>query len=189
MSLLSIATQAALNVGLPVPSRVIGAPGREWAEMLQMANETGDDLASRVQWGTLTQTALTTGGDMPADFDRLIDGICVWAGGKIVRSLTLSEWVNLPDATGTPRYFLLQGDHLTLWPAGTATIVYQSKNWAAGGRRFTSDDQVALIDEDLLAKGLIVRWRRQKGMPYADEEAEFEGALAFHARKNDRGRL
>ena len=46
-----------------------------------------------------------------------------------------------------------------------------------------------LVDEDLFAKALIVRWRRQKGMSFADEEAEYEAALQDFARFNDRSRF
>ena len=41
MTLLTIAQQVALNVGLPRPTQVVGAPGREWAELVQMANDNG----------------------------------------------------------------------------------------------------------------------------------------------------
>lgn len=188
MSLLSIAHQVALNVGIPQPDQIVGAPSREAAELLQMANETGEELARRVQWGALTETTTTTGGTLPADFDRLTDGITVFSSGNIVRPLTLSEWVNLPGTTGTPRYFLLQGNIISLWPAGQATVVYQSKHWTDGAR-FTADDQTARIDEELFTKAMIVRWRRQKGMPYADEEAELEAALEQFARFDDRSRV
>jgi hypothetical protein len=89
---------------------------------------------------------------------------------------------------------LLEGAEITLWPylanAATATVQFQSKNWtSAGSATFTADDQTSLIDEALFLKGLIVRWRRQKGMAYLDEEAEFEAALADLAKFNDRGRF
>lgn len=189
MSLLTIAQAVALNVGMPRPTQVIAAAGREWSELVQMANETGEELTRRVQWGALTRSAETTGGQLPADFDRLVDGVCVGAAGGIVRPLTRAEWSTLPDATGTPRYFLLEDDRLSLWPEGAATVIYQSKAWTTGGIGFSADDQEALIDEALFAKALIVRWRRQKGMPYADEEAELEAALTQYARNDNRGRL
>jgi hypothetical protein len=69
-------------------------------------------------------------------------------------------------------------------------VQYQSKNWtSAGSAAFTVDTQTSLIDEDLMLKGLIVRWRRQKGMSYQDEEGEYEAALADFARFNDRARF
>ena len=52
-----------------------------------------------------------------------------------------------------------------------------------------ADTDTALIDEELLLKCLIVRWRRQKGMDYADHEAEYEAALKSYAGFDDGGRL
>lgn len=190
MTLLTIARALALNVGLPVPTQVIGAPGREWAETVQFANETGEELARRVEWGDLTKTAVLAGsGALPNDFGRLVGGVCVRANGSIVRPLTRAEWGDLPSATGTPRYFLLRDDAISVWPEGAVTVFYQSRFWTGLGEALTADDQSPLMDETLFAKGLIVRWRRQKSMAYADEEAEFETALAQHAQNDDRGRL
>ena len=189
MSLLTIAEGLALNVGMMKPTQVIGSPGREWAEVVQFANETGDELARRVQWGDLThEVAVSGSGELPANFDRLVEGVCVRAP-SIVRPLTRAEWTDLPDEAGTPRYFLLEDRELSLWPEGAASVTYQSRDWTGTGRKFTADDQSPLMDEGLFLKGLIARWRRQKGMSYQDEEAEFEAALADFARNDDRARF
>ena len=117
-----------------------------------------------------------------------------WGWGGIVRPLTRAEWNSLTLSEGTPRYFLLEGTSIQFFPylasADTCTASYQSKNWtSAGGEAFTSDSQTALFPEDILALGAIVRWRRQKGMPYQDQEAEYEGALEQYASYDDRGRF
>lgn len=193
MSLLTIAQGLALNVGMVKPDQVIGAPGREWAEVLQLANETGEELARRVQWGDLTRTAQIGGFgrvDLPEDFDRLVDGVCVRANGRTVRPLSRAEWNDLPASEGQPRYFLLEDTAIRLWPEGEATVIYQSRAWIdAGTAVFTADSQSPLMDEALFLKGLIVRWRRQKGMSYQDEEAEYESTLADYARADDRRAL
>ena len=197
MSLLSLVESLAYSVGLNKPTQVMGAPGREMAEVRQVADETGEELARRVQWGDLTKTTMISGTGriaLPADFGRLVEGIAVTADGRPVRSLTRGEWANLPTTIGRPRYFLLEDDAITLWPAlpegDGAAVTYQSKNWVSNGQaRFTADNQSPLMDEALFLKGMIVRWRRNKGMAYADEEAEYEAALAQYAGFDDRGRL
>lgn len=193
MSLLSLVESLAYSVGLNKPAQVIGAPGREMAEVRQVADETGEELARRVQWGDLTRTATISGTGkvaLPSDFGRLVEGIAVTADGKPVRPLTRGEWANLPASVGTPRYFLLEDDAITLWPEGPAVVTYQSKNWTSNGQaRFTADGQSPVMDEALFLKGMIVRWRRNKGMAYSDEEAEYEAALAHYAGYDDRGRL
>jgi hypothetical protein len=199
MTLLTIAEGLAKNVGLRIPTVILTATEREWAEALHMANEAGEELARRVDWGVLTSSTTLTGDgtnltfDLPADYARLTSGITIRSASGIVRPLTRAEWNGLTPAVGPPRYFLLEGDRVTLWPylanLATVTVTYQSSEWASAGSSFMADTDTSLISEDVLLKCLIVRWRRQKGMPYADEEAEYEAALADAARFDDRGRL
>lgn len=200
MSLLTICTALARNVAIAEPDVVVSSPLRQWKEALQFANEAGEELARRVDWGQLQETATFTGDgtnkvhDLPAMFARFNSGISVMAGTNIVRPLTRAEWSRLVPTEGTPRYYLLEEDKITFWPylanAATATGFYQSKAWCSNGTNaFASDGDTSLIDEDLFIKCLVVRWRRQKGAPYADQEAEFEAALADIARFNDRSRF
>ena len=199
MTLLTIAQGLARNVGMQVPTSVTANTAREWQEALQFANETGEELARRVDWGTLQRTATLIGDGtdkihtLPAGFSRLNRGVAVRAGG-IVRPLSRAEWNALTPVVGAPRYFLLEGDSITFWPyladAATATVEYQTKNWTlAGNAFFIDDDGEPLFSEDLFLKGLIARWRRQKGMPYQDEEAEYEASLADFAGFDDAGRF
>ncbi len=199
MTLLSICTELANNVGLEVPSQVISSPKREWSEAVSMANSVGDELARRGDFGALRATQLIAGAgdvgfDLGAGFSRIIPGIGVTYGAGIIRPLTQAEWASLEPVAGSPRYFLLEGRSLKLWPylptAQQATVRYQSNYWCSNGTdAWVADTDTSLIDEELFAKGLIVRWRRQKGMEYLDYEAEFEAALADIARFDDRSRI
>lgn len=200
MTLLTICTQLAYNVGHTPPDVVATTPYRQWKEALQFANEVGEELARRVDWGQLQESVTLTGDgtnkvhDLPATFSRFNTGISMMAGTSIVRPLTRAEWSQLVPTSGTPRYYLLEERKVTLWPylADAATVMgqYQSLAWCSNGTgAFTADDETSLIDENLFAKALIVRWRRQKGMPFADEEAELEAALQQYATFNDRSRV
>lgn len=199
MSLITVARALALNVGLPVPDVVVTSPAREWAEALQYANEAGEELARRVDWGVLIKSTTLTGDgttssfNLPADFDRMVSGITMRSGGNIVRPLTQAEWASLTPVVGTPRYFKLDGNVVRLWPtpenAATVNVTYITREWLTGATGYANDADVALLDEELLAKALIVRWRRQKGMPYADEESEYEAALGDVSQFDDRARF
>lgn len=200
MTLLTIAQGLARNVGMQSPSSVVGSTMREWQEALQFANETGEELARRVDWGQLQASTTLTGDGtnkvhaLPAGFFRLNRGVAVRVGVAPVRPLSRAEWGTLTPVQGTPRYFLLEGNEITLFPflanAAAATVFYQTDRWtSAGSAAFTADDQWSLIDEDLFLKGLIVRWRTQKGMDVAGYEAEFESCLQDHANFDDRSRF
>ena len=198
MTLLTICKGLALNVGLTVPDVVVSSPAREWAEALQMANETGDELARRADWGILQVSSDVVGTGSPGpimiadDVSHLNEGITVWGPG-IIRSLTRSEWNAVVGVQGTPRYFILEGADIRFWPylalGATVQVRYKSKNWCSAGSAFVSDVNTSKIDEGLFLKGLIVRWRRQKGMDYADQEAEYEAALKEMSDFDERSRL
>lgn len=201
MSLLTIAKAVAKDAGLAVPTTVVGSSDRSMVELLDFANAAGEELARRVDWGQLTASTTLTGDGtdkqfaLPAGFSRIVQGIGVInSGGAFVRSLARAEWGSLTMAQGVPRYFLLQDNDIRLFPylaaAATAMLYYQSGFWCSNGTAaWASDDDTSLIDENLFRMALVVRWRRQKGMEYADQEAEYEAALADYARFNDRARL
>lgn len=201
MTLLTIAQTLAADVGLAIPDQVVGSADRSMIEVLSFANAAGEELARRVDWmqlaasTTLTGTGAQVAHALPAGFSRISPGAAVLtAAGAMVRPLTRAEWGTLAAVEGVPRYFLLQDNTVTLWPhlanAATATVAYQSRNWCSNGTdAWGLDDETSLIDEALFAKGLIVRWRRQKGMDYADHEAEYEAALQDLSRFNDRSRM
>lgn len=200
MSLLTVCRALATNVGIPLPDVVATSAEREWVEAMRMANETGEELARRVDWGVLRQTTTFAGDgetrtfDLPSDFSRAAAVIALGSGVRThLRSLTQGEWFKLVPAAGVTRYFKLDGNTIRLWPypsVGTSiSVSYLSTEWLTDATSYAADEDEALLNEDLLAKGLIVRWRRQKGMPFADEEAEFEAALVDQAQFDDKGRF
>lgn len=200
MSLLTIIEDLAKNVGFAVPVTVIGSGDREIQEAVMQANLVGEELSRRVDWGELQQTQTLTGDgtnkvhDLGSGFSRVTRGAAVYHGTNIVRPLTRAEWGALTPIEGSPRYFLLEGSEMTLWPylatGDTVTVSTQSLQWCSNGTDgWLSDSDTSLLDEDLMLKGLIVRWRRQKGMDYSDYEAEYEATLQNLAAFNDRSRF
>lgn len=191
MSLITIAEGLAKNVGMQIPDVVMTSPDRSWQEALEFANEVGDELARRFDWpqlfadATLTGTGADAAISLPSDFDRFPAGVNVRYSGAPVRSLTHGEWAALTAYEGAPRYFLRAGSTVRLWPylaaSDEAQAYYISADWCDGGASFQADTDETIFGDDLFTLGLIVRWRRQKGMPYSDEEAEFEAALQDYA--------
>jgi hypothetical protein len=197
MSLLSIAERLALNVGLATPDYVYGSTNRGWREVVTYSQEAALELVRRVDWGELAKTETLTGDGtnkvftLPSDYDHLTGGVSVMANGEILHGLTAAEWRSLTPEEDDPRFYMVQGNKITLWPyladGEEATVYYQSDAWAAsGGNTWASDEDTSLIDEDLLGLATIVRWRRQKGMDYASYEAELEAELEDRAIFEDR---
>ena len=191
-TLLEFSARLARNVGISEPTVLVSSTDRTEQEILELANETGRELRRRYDWSELYETTTLTGTsaaakhNLPADFSRGAKGVAVTFGSAIVRPLTQREWGGLSAAVGSPRYYLLEGNTVELWPymasGETATFGYISENWCSGGDSFANDTDTVKFPDGLFLAGLIVRWRRQKGMEYADFEAEYEASIRDHAQ-------
>lgn len=198
MSLLTIVQDVARNTAIEVPATAGGSTAREVVNIVQFVNDAGMEIARRVDWGALRQTASVTGTGsatnhaLPSGYSRLVMGNAVNVNGVPVRGgLSADEWASLAPVEGTPRFFRLLGSSISFYPflanAVTASVTFQSINWVSNGTsRMTIDADTALFPEDLLVKGAIWRQRRHIGQDYADQLAEYEAALtdysAFDAR-------
>lgn len=206
MSFLTIAQNVSFSVGISTPATMLARrieASREFQELYEYINEAGKEIARRVDWGQLTKSATLVGTganiefDMPADYSRLVSGVCVLAGANVVRPLSRAEWTNLTPSEGVPRYFLLEDNKIQFFPylatGSNAVVTYQGVNWATGvdgdAEGFVNDADTGLFPESLMEKATIYRWKRQKGLPYQDRETEYEAALQDFARFNDRSRL
>ena len=197
MSLISIAQNVAVNVGLEKPTTAEGSDATV-QKLVRFINDAGDELARRVDWSNLTKTLAITGDgtnsafDLASDHARLSPGLSVTVDGNPLRGgISADEWFSLTPTEGTPRYFRILGRTISFYPypadGKTGSVSYQSDRWAQnsdgqaiGG--MMSNDDVALIPEDLIAKGAIWRWRRHDGRDFGDYLAEFEAALVDYAK-------
>jgi hypothetical protein len=111
------------------------------------------------------------------------------------------EWLNqmkaLPAYPAYPVWRLVNNT-LEIWPALAAGEIVQfwyfSKNWitaSAGGTSavWTSDNDTALVDEDLLMKGAIWQWKRAKGLDYAEEFRTYQTEFERVAGQQDNERV
>ncbi len=196
-TLIEIIASVSRNVGTEVPSVIVGSSDQTAIDYLSYANDAGEELQRRGDWGSLVASA-TINGDgtdrtyaLPANFSRLSQGVTVTFGGNPVRPLTRAEWNSLTPVAGDPRYFLLENDVLQFYPllSGDAVISYIKSDWTNSGDSFNADSDTALFPDDVMRLGIITYWRRAKGMDYADYEAEYEAALAQAASYDDRQRF
>lgn len=198
-TLLSIAGSVALDVGLAVPTVVIASTEREMLEMKQTLDFTGEELARRVDWSALRATTAVTGTgaatthNLPSSFLRMISGQAVTVGTAVVRGgISAEEFLSLTQVAGTPRFYFVQGRTIQFWPwlaaATDATIRYQSSFWNTSSAAYVTDTDTALLPDQLMIKGGIARWRRQKGMDYPDYQAEYEMAIQQYAAFDDNAR-
>lgn len=194
MTLKDAIQNVAKNVGIQPPDSVLGNNEPDCVKLLQFANETGQELARRVDWAkmrkvrTIEGTGFAALFDLPADYARMVEGWGVTHDGNPVRGgLTGDEWNALPPVEGAPRYFQIVGQQIGFYPfpaeGQQITANYISTGWtSAGGAIFTADTETTLFPERLLEMGTVWRQKRHISADYSDYLAEYEAALADLAR-------
>ena len=184
--------------GLPVPTSVLGTTDTQVRQVLRLLEEEGNDLALRGTWqgitfeATHTTTAAEDQGAMTtiaANGFRYIKNDTFWDRTDNLRihgPLSDEQWQHRKaiNATG-PRYcYRIRGGKLLVSPAAAAShtwaFEYVSKNWILGAdgttykQYFTLDTDTLLLPDELLLMGLRWRWRKEKGLAYAEDFRTYE---------------
>lgn len=190
MTLLSAINRVCDIVSLSQFDSVYGSDEPNAQTMVAFAQEAGDEIARRADWQKLLKShaAAASPETLPGDFQRLTPGGPVrTAAGVFVRPVTNSgQWAVIAGIPSATPYFFISGGQMLFSPApaaASAVIDYVSKNWVLHDpdgthASFTADDDTTLFPERLLVKGIVWRWKRQKGLAYEDNLAEFEADLA-----------
>lgn len=203
----SVMDEAARECSIAPPSSWVSATTLSHVEMRQFLNETADELLERIDWpDPIAQDTVITGDGseaytLPSDFKRLTrDPLTVYETTTTRRAgipvASNGAWTHLKDvgSAGGNRYFRTSGDEeagfaISFWDNPTSgnsiTVSYISKNWlkisGTAGSEWTDNAATLLLDKRLVRMGVIWRFRRKKGMPYADRMNEYEAVLARKA--------
>lgn len=178
-----------------------------YADLKDALAETVDELLQRVDWPdpiTRDVTITGTGAEtypLPSDFKRLTrDSLAVYETTTTRRAgipvRTNGEWTLLKDlgSAGGDRYYRVSGDEdngfeISFYrePQASDNIIvsYVSKNWLAiggiQGDEWTDASATLLLPQSLIVKGVVWRFRRDKGLSYADRLNEYEADLSRRA--------
>lgn len=202
MSLLTIAQDAAREVGFEPPNFIYGSTDATARQLLALANREGKILSRRHYWTILQKEhSFTTisGQDnyaLPDDFDRFIDGT-LWDRNSYRQMrgpLNPSEWQQfrsgLANAAGMERRFRVKrgtgvSNKLFIDPTPAVTgqnlvLEYNSTHWCrdeAGSNTraaWENDSDEPLLPADLITLGVVWRFLMAKGLEYAAMAAEYE---------------
>lgn len=200
-NLLAIVQDACDRIGLTRPNAVIGSSDPQARQLLSLSNSDGKALVRRHDWQklimektiTATATEEQTGG-IPTDYDRLIPG-SFWNRSQdrqVAGPLSPQRWQMLKSGLIIMPYdcFRIRGNSLIMNPVPTAgdslAYEYVSTYWCAGASDETPDQaawvqdtDIAFVgDDELLTLGIIWRYKRSRGLDYAEEFAEYEMRLS-----------
>lgn len=174
-------------------------------ELTELVNDVAQDIARSHDWRVLTKQFEMTGtGEavsfaLPSDYSRMPIKTSLTVGDGFANIYTPINDLDVWASRNTPAGFIAGGNWIMLGgemhitpavPLGTkARYFYISSNVArtangATQKRFTGDDDVFLLDEDLLTLGLIWRYRHQKRLDYTDDQALFEKRFSEIAGKD-----
>lgn len=200
MSLLTIIQRVAQRVNIASPSTAIGNTNREIIQLLAIANEEGDELFSRGRWqaliseSTFASVATESQGAMTSLAGTDFSWLCADTMLNRTRNLPIMpvddvDWQHMKSSTvtGPHEKFRIRGGNLIVIPTMTAghTVAFEwvSKNWCqssagAGQSAWVADTDTGKLDERLMTKGVLWRWKKFKGLDYAQDFEEYEAMVA-----------
>jgi hypothetical protein len=206
MTILSVCQDAAKEMGLTAPSSIYGSTEKFAGELASLANECGPYIAKFYDWrkfvtlNSFSGDGSTTAFDMPSDYDRMIEN------GQVFRASTilpmegvqdLNDWQQrrLQGLSSAIGEWIILGGQMQIYDAMASTdsakfyycsnkIVIDTDNVTKSS--FTADTDSFRLSERLLKLCLKWHWRAMKKLDSADEQEEFEIALAQEI-KRDKG--
>lgn len=204
MSVLSVARDVALVIGLDQPDTLMSSTDREYQELARVARDTAYMIATAFDWQELQVIKTYTGDDtseafdLPADYDRMVEGAQMWSSRWIWAFNHIAnpdEWLEMQVVPYTfiNGNWIIYGRQFHYLPlmqsTETVKFWYVSKNLATASNgtakeTFTADDDTFRIPEKLLELGMIAKWRKNKGLPADDAEADFSAEFTRQMNKN-----
>ena len=210
MSLLTIVQGACSRLAIPVPTAVVSSTNAQVVQLYSLANEEGQTCCARFDWRRLIGEVLFTTlhqfeqtGALPSDFDHIVNE-SMWdrtTVRKVFGPLTDEQWQNeraFPVYTPTaPAYIIYSELNLTPAPAAGDTLAfnYVKNTWArsnasAPQTAYLADTDTSIFGDVLSIKGLIWRFKKEKGFDYAEDFNDYEEFVnRMYARDGGRPRL
>lgn len=211
MSLLTIVQDFCRRTnGLSVPTSVLSNTDEGIQQLYGLLLEEGEDLLTRGDWQQLvkeaTHTTVATESQgvittIATGFDRFKNDTFWNRSNKLpVYIVGGPAWQALKAVTNTgPNYEVrLRGNELLSNPVPDAGLTwafeYATNKWitSADGATlktdFTVDTDLVLFPEKLIKLGLRWRWKKEKGLEYAEDMRTYESALKYALGSNDLGK-
>lgn len=200
MTLLTLVQEICDEIGVQQPTAVISNTNQTIRQILQMAQREGRNLVKSANWTILQRlhTFTTDGSEeyaLPADYSRLLDQTD-WDRSEnrpLVGPVNPQDWQEIKSGllgTGLAfvRYRIYRASgsavrKIYVDPADSSgaqvAFEYISSYWCtdSGGTAqaaWAADDDLLLLDEDVYKLGVIVRFKRAKGLDFASEADEYQ---------------
>ena len=201
MSLLTIVQDACALVGIDVPTSVVSSTDATYTQFVYLAQFEGDELMRKHKWreqkvaADFTGDGTTTTWALPEDFDRFTteqrreSSVLLGLDGPVSDDEFLDAQVRGWNPT-IPYFRRFNGNIETVPAVADGQMIrfeYISSYWItdSGGTlkaRFTADSDLSLLPDRLVTLGLVWRWKRAKGLDYAEEFRTYQMEKLQQAR-------
>jgi hypothetical protein len=204
MNALEIVREACGIVGIPRPNTATGSSDAGVRQLLGLLNDEGRQLSARYGWEVLIrevkhitlaqedQGAIATiiGA---ANAYRYILNDTMWNRSRrepVCGPRSSIDWQILKtlDLSGPFTEYRIRAGRLLFTPAPSAGELiyfeYVTRNWCTSSdgeaqrRAVSNDEDVMLLDDEIMLKGVEWRWRRAKGLAYAEDFNAYERMVA-----------
>lgn len=208
MTCLTIIQSICKRVGLDSPNAAVSSSDRQIQQIVDLCNESGQELARRYPWqGLLAVGNFTT---LAVEDQGAIDTIAPgldYIINDTIWNRTLRRPVFGPQTpqgreqqkafaiNGPWSSYRLIGGNVSMYPVPVAGqscyFEYITKNWITTGSGtspvWTDDSDIPKLDSALLILDTIWRFKAQKGLDYAEDFNKAE-ALALNLMARDGGK-
>lgn len=199
MTVLTVAQNAALVLGLEVPTQLYGSTDRNAVELGNMLNRIRSRIRDEFDWQALQEEetivgdAVTEGFDLPSDYYRMLLDSNLYnsdiPGWQVTKIESTDEWLQWKVSLVNPfsRIWALIANRihiLPILPLASEVLYYYIRDTdvrAADNSlksSFTVDTDSYVLDEELLELALVWNWKAAKSLPYAKELNDYEVKLS-----------
>lgn len=217
VTLLSVVTAVCSEIGLPIPSTVVGSTSQQVRQLVAYANMTGDQLRDEFDWPALRKLCTITTVSGTAGYTiSALDGATTLPCSRIVQEtgwddtnswyflgpINDAEWNAWQYGVRTTPirkiWRTTSDDAIEMFPTPTANgdslkISFITSYWArtnAGVLQgsLIADDDVHLYNDRMFVAGVKWRFLEQKGLPFALPKAEYDRMLLARKAASRPGR-
>jgi hypothetical protein len=199
MTCLSIIQDVAQRLNIPNPTSAAQSTDPAVLQLVALSTKEGEWLSDQYDWQVLTQEATftTLATEIQGDVSVICPGLkniindTMWNRDlrrPVFGPMTPQRWEQLKAMVmqGPWNQYEIRGNKIRFIPNPTAGqniyFQYTTQYWcqSSGGvnqSRFLTDTDALLLREDLFKLGMEWRWKKAKGLDYAQDFADYETML------------
>lgn len=199
MTALSIVQTVCSEIGLPFPTTAVSSTDTQILQIVALANREGKTLTKRPTYGwqqlQIEASFATVAAESQGALATIAPGYkyiindTIWNRSlrrPLFGPLTPQRWQQLKamNMVGPWNEFRIRNGNIIFIPIPSAgqqcDFEYQSGNWCTDSTglitrsAYLQDTDLTLLDEDLVSLGVIWRWKKTKGLEYAEDFNEYE---------------